>query len=94
MRTMSQAVLPPVFLVALVAPSLRAQDADDDGRDDEEKIAKIIKELKARGWTKMNHLLVFSSGDAPELYATGGADGAMSRQVSGFQWDNHAILVS
>ena len=30
MRTMSQAVLPPVFLVALVAPSLRAQDAADD----------------------------------------------------------------
>lgn len=39
-----------------------------------EKIAKIIKGLKAHGWTKMNHLLVFSSGDAPELYATGGAD--------------------
>ncbi len=39
-----------------------------------EKIAKIIKELKGRGWTKMNHLLVFSSGDAPELYATGGSD--------------------
>ena len=31
MRTMPQAVLPPVFLVALVAPSLRAQDAADDG---------------------------------------------------------------
>ena len=28
-----------------------------------EKIAKIIKELKSRGWTKMDHLLVFSSGD-------------------------------
>jgi len=26
--------------------------------------------------------------------ATADADGAMSRQVSGFQWDNHAILVS
>jgi branched-chain amino acid transport system substrate-binding protein len=39
-----------------------------------EKIAKIIKELKSRGWTKMDHLLVFSSGDAPELYTTGGAD--------------------
>ena len=31
MRTMSQAVLSLVFLVALVAPSLRAQDAADDG---------------------------------------------------------------
>ena len=39
-----------------------------------EKAAKIIKELRGRGWSKMNHLLVFSSGDAPELYSTGGAD--------------------
>jgi len=39
-----------------------------------EKIAKLIKELKNRGWKKMDHLLVFSSGDAPELYTTGGAD--------------------
>jgi branched-chain amino acid transport system substrate-binding protein len=39
-----------------------------------EKIAKMVKELKSRGWKKMDHLLVFSSGDAPELYATGGAD--------------------
>jgi len=31
MRTMSQAVLPLVFLVALVAPSLRAQDGAADG---------------------------------------------------------------
>ncbi len=39
-----------------------------------EKIAKIIKELKNRGWTKMDHLLIFGSGDAPELYAVGGND--------------------
>ena len=39
-----------------------------------EKIAKIIKELKSRGWNRMDHLLVFSSGDAPELYAAGGSD--------------------
>jgi branched-chain amino acid transport system substrate-binding protein len=39
-----------------------------------EKVAKLIKELKSRGWKKMDHLLVFSSGDAPELYTTGGAD--------------------
>ena len=39
-----------------------------------EKAAKIIKELKSRGWTKMNHILVFSSGDDAQLYATGGAD--------------------
>ena len=36
--------------------------------------AKLIKELKSRGWTKMDHILVFSSADAPELYATGGKD--------------------
>ena len=36
--------------------------------------AKLIKELKSRGWKKMDHLLVFSSADTPELYATGGKD--------------------
>ena len=39
-----------------------------------EKIAKIIKELKSRGWQKMGHLLVFSSGDDAPLYTTGGED--------------------
>ncbi len=39
-----------------------------------EKIAKIIKELRNRGWSKMDHLLIFGSGDAPELYAVGGND--------------------
>jgi branched-chain amino acid transport system substrate-binding protein len=39
-----------------------------------EKIAKIIKELKGRGWTKMNHLLVFNSGDDAPLYTVGGDD--------------------
>ena len=57
--------------------AVRALDAKPDGIVfvcNAEKIAKIIKELKSRGWTKMDHLLVFSSGDAPELYTTGGAD--------------------
>ena len=36
--------------------------------------AKLIKELKSRGWKKMDHLLLFSSADAPDLYATGGKD--------------------
>jgi len=36
--------------------------------------AKLIKELKSRGWRKMDHLLLFSSADAPDLYATGGKD--------------------
>jgi branched-chain amino acid transport system substrate-binding protein len=39
-----------------------------------DKTAKIIKELASRGWTRKDHLLIFSSGDTPELYATGGAD--------------------
>jgi branched-chain amino acid transport system substrate-binding protein len=39
-----------------------------------EKAAKIIKELKSRGWKKMNHILVFSSADDAQLYTTGGAD--------------------
>jgi len=39
-----------------------------------QKIAKIIKELKTRGWTKMNHLLIFSSGDDSSLYSIGGED--------------------
>jgi branched-chain amino acid transport system substrate-binding protein len=56
---------------------VKALDAKPDGIVfvcNAEKIAKIVKELKARGWTRMERLLVFSSGDAPELYATGGAD--------------------
>ncbi|HET6450683.1 MAG TPA: ABC transporter substrate-binding protein [Spirochaetia bacterium] len=36
--------------------------------------AKLIKELKSRGWKKMDHLLLFSSADAPDLYTTGGKD--------------------
>lgn len=39
-----------------------------------EKAAKIIKEMKGLGWTKMDHILVFSSADTPELYTTGGKD--------------------
>lgn len=39
-----------------------------------DKIAKMIRELKARGWNRMDHLLVFSSGDTPDLYAIGGSD--------------------
>jgi len=38
------------------------------------KIGLMVKELKSRGWTEMGKLLVFSSGDAPELYSTGGKD--------------------
>jgi len=37
-----------------------------------EKTAKIIMELKNRGWTDMAKLLVFSSADDAALYTTGG----------------------
>lgn len=56
---------------------VKALDAKPDGIVfvcNAEKIAKMLKELKSRGWTKMDHILVFSSGDAPELYTTGGKD--------------------
>lgn len=44
-----------------------------------EKVAKIIIELKNRGWEDMNKLLVFSSADDAALYTTGGdkIDGVM-----------------
>lgn len=44
-----------------------------------EKVAKIIIELKNRGWEDMSKLLVFSSADDAALYTTGGdkINGAM-----------------
>ncbi|HZJ11243.1 MAG TPA: DUF1513 domain-containing protein [Methyloceanibacter sp.] len=42
--------------------------------------------------THRSATFLLTSGDG--WVATGDASGAMSRQVSGFQWDNHAILVS
>ncbi|MCF7928795.1 MAG: ABC transporter substrate-binding protein [Spirochaetales bacterium] len=53
-----------------------------------EKIAKIIIELKSRGWEDLNNLLVFNSGDAPELYTTGG------KQINGtmiYNYTNDAL---
>jgi branched-chain amino acid transport system substrate-binding protein len=59
-----------------------------------EKAAKIIKELKNRGWRKMDHILVFSSADDPQLYATGGADlngvevyNYLNLDISNPRWD-------
>ncbi len=37
-----------------------------------EKVAKIVIELKNRGWADMNKILVFSSADDAALYTTGG----------------------
>jgi branched-chain amino acid transport system substrate-binding protein len=39
-----------------------------------DKTAKVIQELKNRGWTNMKQILIFSSGDGPDLYSTGGKD--------------------
>jgi branched-chain amino acid transport system substrate-binding protein len=39
-----------------------------------EKVAKIIIELKNRGWGDMSKLLVFSSADDAALYTTGGSN--------------------
>jgi len=59
-----------------------------------EKAAKIIKELKSRGWQKMDHILVFSSADDAQLYSTGGADlngvqvyNYINLDVSNPRWD-------
>ena len=38
-----------------------------------DKAAKIVQELKNRGWTDMNKILLFSSADDAALYTTGGA---------------------
>jgi branched-chain amino acid transport system substrate-binding protein len=38
-----------------------------------DKAAKIIQELKNRGWTDMKRILLFSSADDAALYTTGGA---------------------
>lgn len=51
-----------------------------------EKAAKLIKELKNLGWTKMNQILVFSSADDAQLYATGGSD------INGVQVYNYLNL--
>jgi branched-chain amino acid transport system substrate-binding protein len=44
-----------------------------------QKIPGIIAELKTRGWTDMNSILIFSSGDDAPLYTVGGSaiNGAM-----------------
>lgn len=39
-----------------------------------DKAAKIVQELKSRGWTDMDKILLFSSADDAALYTTGGAD--------------------
>jgi branched-chain amino acid transport system substrate-binding protein len=48
-----------------------------------QKIPSIIAELKTRGWTNMNSLLVFSSGDDASLYTIGGTN------INGIMIYNH-----
>jgi branched-chain amino acid transport system substrate-binding protein len=59
-----------------------------------ERAGKIVKELKNLGWTKMNHILVFSSADDPQLTKTAGADIAgvqvynyLNLNTSNARWD-------
>jgi branched-chain amino acid transport system substrate-binding protein len=76
---------------------VRALDQKPDGVIlvcNAEKAAKIIKELKSRGWTKMNHILVFSSADDAQLYSTGGSDlngvqvyNYLNLDISNPRWD-------
>jgi branched-chain amino acid transport system substrate-binding protein len=67
----------PTDSVAFGPLVVKALDAKPDGiifSCNPNKIGLMIKELKSRGWTNMGQILVFSSGDAPELYTTGGTD--------------------
>jgi len=75
------AVLPPVQVptdaVAFGPLVVKALEEKPDGIVlvcNSEKAARIIKELRSRGWQKMGHVLVFSSADDAQLYSTGGAD--------------------
>lgn len=75
--TMLPNVEVPSDVVTVDALVVKAMSLNPDGfviTTGGEKTAKIIKALKAKGWTKMGQVLVFSSADAPELYNTGGKD--------------------
>ena len=63
-----------------------------------ERAGKIIKELKNLGWTKMNHILVFSSADDPLLTKTAGPDIAgvqvynyLNLDTSNPRWDKFKV---
>jgi branched-chain amino acid transport system substrate-binding protein len=67
----------PTDAVAFGPLVVKALEAKPDGiifSCNPNKIGLMVKELKSRGWTNMGQILVFSSGDAPELYQTGGSD--------------------
>ncbi len=75
--TMLQNVEVPQDAVAFGTFVVKALDQKPDGiviSTFPDKTAKIIQELKSRGWTNMNQVLIFSSGDGPDLYSTGGKD--------------------
>jgi branched-chain amino acid transport system substrate-binding protein len=38
------------------------------------QVGGVIRELRAAGWKKMDHILIFSSADDADLYAAGGRD--------------------
>lgn len=85
----AKAIEVPTDAVTFGPLVVRALDQKPDGVIlvcNAEKAAKIIKELKSRGWTKMNHILVFSSADDAQLYSTGGSD------INGVQVYNYLNL--
>ncbi len=75
--TMGTNVEVPQDAVTFGTFAVKALDQKPDGiiiSTYPDKTAKIIQELKSRGWTNMGQILIFSSGDAPDLYSTGGKD--------------------
>jgi branched-chain amino acid transport system substrate-binding protein len=75
--TMGTNVEVPQDAVTFGTFTVKALDQKPDGiviSTNPDKTAKIIQELKSRGWTNMSQILIFSSGDAPDLYTTGGKD--------------------
>jgi branched-chain amino acid transport system substrate-binding protein len=55
-----------------------------------QKIPSIIAELKTRGWSNMNALLVFSSGDDASLYTIGGSVQGERSTINGVMIYNYA----
>ena len=67
----------PQDAVTLAPLIVKALSQEPDGiifACNAEKVAKIIIELKNRGWEDMSNLLVFSSADDAALYTTGGSN--------------------
>lgn len=81
-RTVLTDVEVPTDAVSFGPLIVRALEQNPDGiifAANAEKVARMIIELRNRGWDKMDRILIFNSADDAPLYATGGANlnGAM-----------------